>query len=324
MRAGIPIVTALDALCEQPGDEMFSRTLAEISSLVGQGFTLSKAMSLFPSTFPTLYFRMVEVGESTGTLDEALESLAQWKDRDEKTKQHMKSALSYPVLVLGVTFVLTVLLLTVFVPKVLGGMGSTEDLPAISKALLYSAKLFKEPGFWLFSVGSLMFAIPGLKRFLGTAQGARLLLQVPLLGRLILYGATTRYALTLSTLLSNGVGLRKGLLLSAEACGSLATRLDGERMLQGLDAGDHLAEMFEQRPNIYPNLFVQMVRVGEESSQLTEMLSKVSSILQEETEHLLETLMAALEPLVMAVVAVVVGTVLVGVFSSIYAQLDKL
>lgn len=325
VRSGMPLVDSLETLTHQDEDPRFGRVVADLATMIGAGHTLSKSMSTFPGVFSTLYYRMVEVGEQTGGLARSLQSLAAWSEKEQKLKSQMKSALSYPFLVLTITFLLTVALLTIFVPRVLNDFGGKEsELPAISRGLLLASATFQHPGFWVLLMGIMGLLIPHFSKFLRTPRGATFLLHLPLLGRLLLFGSGSRYALTLSTLLSNGVGLRRALGLSAVACGSAAIELDGKRMREGIDSGESLADLLAMRPHIYPIILIQMVRVGEETSNLADMLEHSAKMLAQDAEYLLEALVAALEPLVMAIVAVVVGTVLIGVFASIYSQLGKL
>lgn len=324
LQAGIPISVALDTLCHVPEDPKFERVLSELAYRVSHGFNLSNAMAGFPRCFPLIYCRMVEIGESTGTLVTSLEALSDWTERERKTREQVRGALVYPAFVLSVTFVLTVLLITFFVPQVLQGTSRPERLPLFSRGLLALSELLGNGGFWLVTLGVVGVTAPSLLRFLKSERGERLAWEVPVLGPLLCYAASSRYSLTLSTLLNHGVDLTRSLRLAAESCGSASVAYDARRMLEGVKDGQSLAELYNVRPDLYPLIFRQMVHVGEESSQLGTLLSRSADLLASETEYLLQALLSALEPLVMTIVAVIVGAILIAVFSSIYAQLGSL
>lgn len=323
LNSGIPIVTALDTITHYPDDPKFEKVVEDLSGSVAQGFTLSRAMARFPRCFLPIYCRMVEVGETSGTLSTSLEALTRWGEADRKTREHVRGALVYPTFVLAVTFILTILLVTFFVPQVLEGAGRPADLPLLSKALLTVAHLFGNGGFWLVVLGVAGLTIPTLKRFLGSEKGELLLRSIPVLGGVLQCAADSRYSLTLSTLLSHGVDLPRSLQLAGESCGSALVARDNKRILNGITHGESLAELYGARPDVYSMILRHMVRVGEETSHLSELIRFSSQILAEETEYLLDSLLAALEPMVMTIVAVIVGGILIAVFSSIYAQLGS-
>ncbi|MGE0495643.1 MAG: type II secretion system F family protein [Vulcanimicrobiota bacterium] len=325
-RNGVNIQLCLDVLSDQPEDPNLDFVLREVNSLIGQGHSLASALSRFPRVFSSLYLSMVSIGERSGQLAAALESLADWAEVEFEVRGRMRRALTYPALVLGVTITLTSVLFHFFVPQMLSGLAPGDHVPAVTRLLIVITNFFHNPGVWIVAVGAGGLTVSVLREYWRSPSGSRnlvrLVVSIPVFGRLFTATSMTRFALALATLLESGVDLLAGLGLACRSCGNALVEWDAQRLLKGIEDGESVSDLLACQPDIYPDLIVQMIRVGEETSAMTRMCSKASEMLSLESQHLLESLLAAVEPLVMALVAVVVGFVLIALFGSIYSQLE--
>lgn len=329
LSAGIPLYQALESLAQRDEQPEFGRAIDTVAVKVSQGHRLSRCLRLFPRVFDMVFVSLIAVGEETGQLDKCLDRLSRWKERDLEMRRKLKAAMTYPVLVLVLTVIMTLFLFLYILPgfiDIFSAMGA--ELPLPTKILVTTTHLAVSPGFWLVVIVLVGTALYHGKKYLQTPQGATrltlLLLEVPTLGSLLLNASAARLAASVATMLESGMDLTRSFALGAQASGNPALLWDSQRVLQEIRMGSLTSVAIAERPDLYPNNLLQMIRVGEQASDLPAMFQRAAEFHEEETNHLIETLGAALEPVLLAGVAFILGFVLISVFLPLYGHLDKL
>jgi general secretion pathway protein F len=313
--AGVPLVGALQSVASQVDDPGSRKVLHDIQEAVRGGAPLARAVEAHPSVFPELYASMVRAGEESGTLALSLSRLADHLEERARTKNRVRSALAYPLLMAVVAALVVVFLLTFVVPKIVtifSHLGQALPLPtriliAVSDALAV--------GWWailLLAGAATLFA----RRHFATERGKRsldaALLRLPLAGRLAHLSALSRFARTLSTLVSGGIPVDRALRIVAPVVGNVVL---GDSVVAAADRiveGATLSDALRPHPEV-PQTLIQMVAVGEESGTLGDMLDRAADAMDEETEARLTRLLSLLEPAIILAMGTVVAFIVVSI-----------
>ena len=313
--AGVPLVGALQSVTTQVDDPESRQILVDLQEAVRGGATLARAVESHPGTFPNLYSSMVRAGEESGTLPLSLSRLADHLEGQARTRNRVRSALTYPLLMAVVAALVVVFLLTFVVPKIVGIFSHLGQALPLPTRILIGVTDVLAASWWallLLTAG----AVLGIRKYLSTERGIKardtLLLRLPLLGRLELLSALSRFARTLSTLISGGIPVDRALRIVAPVVGNAVIT---ERISASADRvveGATLSESLRPHPEIPPTL-VQMVAVGEESGTLGDLLFRAADAMDEETNARLSRLLALLEPLIILAMGTVVAFIVVSV-----------
>ncbi len=318
--AGFPLVAALETLVSQTKTATLKKVLAKVKDLVVEGNSFAFALSQFPGVFPPLYVNMAQAGEASGTLEIVLERLADMMEKQMDLGNRIRSALTYPIFMALLGCAVLFFLMTVIVPNiaaVFAEMG--RALPAPTRLLIAASDLLKS-FWWLFLVllggGTALFV-----RAKKTVRGREFLdgmtLRMPVVGPLVIRLATARFARTLGSLLENGVPLLKALdivqNIVARAPLSKAVRDSRTEVEKGRSLADALVSH-----GVFPDLFVQMVKVGEQSGKLEAMLEKTAGIYEREVTSQVTRMTSLLEPVMILVMGVIVGGIVVSICLPIF------
>ncbi len=328
LAAGISLTRALETLAGAQHDKRMALVTETLVRKVCEGTTFSRALSAFPAIFSPVYLAMIELGESTGALLQALEQLSDWQRRDGQTMQKVVSALTYPTIVVGLTLVMTFALFNSVLPVFIQNFSNPSELPLVTRGLLFVTRALSNPGGWLALLG-LLATLLFLAQDAWSDPPKRLLvyevlLNVPVLGGLLKSASTARMCASLAAMVSVGMGLLAGVRLAARVSGSPVFEHDSRRVVEKVKAGESLADCMQERRDLYPPTMVNLTRAGEESGRLGQGLEKVAYFYEQETEYRLEALSALIGPVVLAFVALIVGAVLVSVLLPLYGMLSKL
>lgn len=313
--AGVPLVSALQSVASQVDDPESRRILLDVQEAVREGASLARAIETRPGTFPDLYAAMVRAGEESGTLALSLSRLADHLEGQARTKGRVRSALTYPLLMAVVASLVVIFLLTFVVPKIVGIFAHLGKALPLPTRILIAVTDVLAAGWW-----ALLLAAGGAtllsRQYLATEKGKRardaFLLRMPLTGRLAYLSALSRFARTLSTLVSGGITVDRALRIVAPVVGNAVI---AERVATSADRvveGTTLSEALRPHPEIPPAL-VQMVAIGEESGTLGEMLTRAADAMDEETNARLTRLLSLLEPLIILVMGGVVAFIVVSI-----------
>jgi type IV pilus assembly protein PilC len=324
LQAGVPISSALECLT---GDPDCVEVIWTLNDSLGNGQHLSMALAQFPRTFPEAYVQMVRVGESSGALTSVLQQLADWLERDVRIKMKIQSVLIYPAFVLTVAAILTVLLGTTVLAPFLADLGAQVRLPWYTSMVLVLSQGLGHPGVWVGAAAILVITLKSRRRFYKPEYRRRVhrvVMAIPVLGRAVQMAALARFAAAAETLLGSGCGYRKSWQLAARSCGDPLLAADAAPMLEAVEAGVPASAHMSTRPDLYLPILVQMIRAGEETAQLPEMLSRMKTYFDNEVDYHVEALGAVIEPALLLLVAGICSFILISVFVPLYSHLSTL
>jgi len=328
INAGLAMVRCLDILGEQTEDKKLQQTLIQVRKEVEGGSTLSNALSRHPQVFSMLYISMVKAGEMGGVLDEVLDRLAGFMEKDFTLKKRVKSALTYPMVILFMAIGIVIFLVTYILPTFVALFeGMRLKLPLPTQILMIVTKGARNPLIvipFLAIVGALFFLIT---KYIQTTQGRkqydRLKLNVPVFGLLNKKVAISRFCRTLGTLLSSGVPIMQALEIVGRASGNEVIAETVSKVRDSIREGESIAAPLGAS-GMFPPMVTQMVAVGEETGNLDAMLSKISDFYDTEVEYLLASLTSMLEPIMIVGMGGIVGFIVISVFLPLYQLIGQM
>jgi type IV pilus assembly protein PilC len=323
MGAGVPLVASLETL-SRGEDPLSARVVPQLARRVAQGARLSAAFQSFPRVFPPAYVWLIRGGEETGALHRLLHHLADWLERQDRLLRQVKKALTYPCLVVALVSVLTIALFRTVIPRILEAvLGMGAALPPPTKALLTAVHLVQSPWAWMLFVLIAAAVVGYLRSPQGSRAALRVLLGTPVVGDLLRCAACARMGFTLAMLLESGTEVTRAIAIAGSASGLPPMAEDSERVRGLLRQGDELSHAY-QGSSLYPPLLSDMLKAGEESGKMTELIRHASRILEEETYGRLDSLTNLLEPIILAGISLGVGFILVATILPMTTMLQTL
>lgn len=323
MASGVPMVQAFEIIADGQKNIRFKNMLVDVKQSIEGGASLNEALGRYPVEFDELYRNLVQAGESAGVLDTVLDTVATYKERMEGLKSKIKKALFYPVMVLVVALLVSMILLLFVVPvfqKTFQDAGA--ELPAPTLIVIAASEFMKQ--YWWLVIGSIVGGVVALvmakKRSVKFAHFLdRLMLKLPVIGNILRQSAIARFARTLGVTFRAGVPLVEALDAVAGATGSIVYG-DAVRQMRDDIAVGHQMQLAMRQTGLFPNMVIQMTGIGEESGALDNMLFKVAEFYEEEVNNAVDTLSTLLEPMIMVILGVLVG----GMVISLYLPIFKL
>jgi type IV pilus assembly protein PilC len=325
--AGLPLVTGLTALYEQSDPKKqagLRRVIGEVSALVQQGDSFHEAICKHPKVFNRLYTSMVKAGETGGLLSEILDRLASFLESASRLKKKVKSAMTYPVIVLCIALSITTFLIVKVVPvfgEIFKDFGA--NLPAPTQFLLDVSAFIR--GNWYFIIGIILGVFFGSRTFLRTERGRQLWdtykLKLPIFGPLVHKICMTRFARTFAQLIRSGVPILEVMSIVGDTSGNYVVEQAIKKVSSDIEKGDHLANSLG-RETIFPPMLVRMVGAGEQTGKIDTMLEKMADFWDEEIEAVLNALTSLIEPLLIVVLGVIVGGIVIAMFLPIFKLND--
>jgi type IV pilus assembly protein PilC len=325
---GITLSTALDLLSRQTDDKDFGRLVNAVCRRIHSGYALSDAMSRFPRIFGPLYIALVKVGEQGGTLGMSLNALADYTERDQRTLQRVKSALTYPCVVVVITIVLNVLVFRWLLPQFVGMFEDMHiDLPLVTRVVLMITRVLQSP-LTLLLVPLLVAWAVARVRAMQTKDSGRLkidlvLLSIPVVGTVLRRLAVARFCESFATLLGSGFNLVLSLQYAADASGNEVLRQRIRSHIDRLREGESLASIFAGDGFFEPVVY-HMVYVGEETGQLDQLMRKLASYFEREVEHAIDNMAAVLDPVLTVTVGAMVAIVCLAIMLPLYSVIQHL
>ncbi len=327
LHAGVPIVAALDMLVEQTENKTLRKAVSSTLTMVEKGERLADAMRNQGKIFPPILINMVEAGEASGNLETALERMATHFEKEAKLKALLKKAMVYPA-ALGLISLAVLVLMVVFVIPSFMKMFEDMDMkmPAITMGIMAVSKFITTK--WYIIVGVIFVIVSLLVYFKNTYKGelffAKLGLKMPLFGKLKVKTASARFSRTLSTLLAAGIPLMEAIDITARTMDNIIIKkmlMDSrEEVARGVPLSVPL-----RSAGIFPPMVFHMTKIGEDTGNLEQMLTKIADYYDEEVEVATQGLTAALEPIIIIFLAVVIGGLVLAVLQpmmSMYEQMD--
>jgi type IV pilus assembly protein PilC len=321
LAAGIPLVQGFEIVGAGHEKPAMQRLILDIKSDVEAGTSLHEALAKHPLYFDDLYINLVEAGEQAGALEGLLDKIASYKEKTEALKKKVTKALFYPAAVLVVAIIVTTILLIFVIPQfeeLFRGFGA--DLPAFTQMIINLSRFVQKNGIYILAVVIAIFwtffyfkkRSRKMREFLDRAA-----LKMPVIGPILNKAAIARFARTLSTMFAAGVPLVEALESVAGATGNIVYENAVMRMRDEVATGQRLQRAMETT-ELFPNMVVQMIAVGEESGSLDTMSAKVATFYEAEVDNAVDAMSSLLEPLIMAILGVLVGGLVIAMYLPIF------
>jgi type IV pilus assembly protein PilC len=322
LKAGVPMVQAFDIVAQGHSNPTMGKLLMKVKLDIEAGGTLASALSQHPAQFDDLFVNLVDAGEQSGALETLLDKVATYKEKSEQLKNKIKKAMTYPISVLIVAVVVSAILLIFVVPtfaEMFAGFGA--ELPAFTLFVVGMSDTLVD-NIWAF-IAVIAGAIYGFKQAKIRSKAFRefldrLALKLPAVGLLTTNAAIARFSRTLATMFAAGVPLVEAMDSVAGAAGNSVYSKAILDVRDDISAGTTLESSLSQNKELFPNMLIQMVGIGEESGALDEMLDKVADYYEEAVDDAVDNLTAMLEPMIMAFLAVVIGGLVIAMYLPIF------
>ena len=321
MKSGVPLLQAFDIVGKGHSNPAVAKLLGDIKADVETGSSLSQAFRKYPLYFDALFCNLVGAGEAAGILDSLLDRLATYKEKILAIKGKIKSALFYPIAIIIVAFVITAIIMIFVIPafkELFSNFGA--DLPAPTLVIMAISDFFVSYWWAIFGSigGGLWFFFYTWKRSEKMqATMDRLFLKMPIFGEIIRKATIARFSRTLATMFAAGVPLVEALDSVAGASGN-RVYYDATKQVQSeISTGTSLTVAM-QNTEVFPNMVLQMVAIGEESGALDSMLSKVADFYEGEVDDAVEAMSSLMEPIIMVVLGTLIGGMVVAMYLPIF------
>lgn len=321
MKAGVPLLQAFDIVGKGASNQAVAKLLMDVKADVETGSSLNQAFRKYPLYFDALFCNLVSAGEAAGILDSLLDRLATYKEKILAIKSKIKSALFYPIAVIVVAIVITAVIMIFVIPafkEVFKSFGA--DLPAPTLVVIAMSDFMVANWYIVFGIlGGALYGFFFMWKRSEKMQAVmdRLLLRLPVFGDIIRKATMARWARTLSTMFAAGVPLVEALDSVGGASGNYVYKVATKQIQSEVSTGTNLTVAM-QNANVFPNMMIQMVSIGEESGQLDAMLGKVADFFEAEVDDAVEAMSSLMEPIIMVVLGTLIGGMVVAMYLPIF------
>lgn len=321
MKAGVPLLQAFEIVGKGHANPSMGKLIMDLRADIETGTSLNNAFRKYPLYFDPLFCNLVGAGEQAGILEELLTRLALYKEKTIAIKAKIKSALMYPVSILGIAFIVTAVIMIWVVPafkSVFESFGA--DLPTPTLVVMGISDFFVTWWYLIFGglFGALYFFFQSWRRSVKMQQTMdRLLLKAPIFGTVVRKATIARWTRTLATMFAAGVPLVEALDSVGGAAGN-AVYLDATRKIQTEVSSGTSLTVAMQNANVFPTMVTQMVAIGEESGALDSMLGKVADFFEDEVDEAVAGLSSLMEPIIMVILGVIIGGLVIAMYLPIF------
>ena len=318
VNAGLPLMRAIRVLQRQEKNAALRDALAQMADSIESGSTFAEALAAHPKIFDRLFVNMVKAGEVGGVLDVVLSRLSEFQEKAEKIKGKVKSAMTYPLVVLVMAVGILMFLMTYIVPKfseIFGDLMGGKGMPALTQFVMNVSEVLKTKAVFVI-IGIVVFVII-LKLIAKTQKGRYGLdyfkLHAPVFGNLVTKNSISRFTRTLGTLMGAGVPVLQALNIVKETVGNEVISTAVTTIHDAVKEGENLAPPIASS-KVFPPMVISMVEVGEETGALPDMLMKVADSYDEDVDNAVASMTSIIEPLLIIFLAVVVGSIVIALF----------
>jgi len=324
--AGLPLVQCLEILASNQENQSFQKTLVGVRTTVEGGSTLANAMRQYPAIFDDLTTNMIEAGETGGILDVILQRLATYVEKAVRLRSAVKSALIYPVAVVGIATLIVGALLKWVVPifaNLFSGLNVALPLPT---RIVMGMSAFVQGFWWVFIVVSvgLVFGIKQIRKHpRGKYYFDKMLLHLPVVGTLLRKIAVGRFTRTLGTLITSGVPILEGLAITAKTSGNAVLEEALMKVRKAIEEGLTIVDPLREC-GVFPNMVTQMIGVGEATGAMDNMLQKIADFYEEEVDAATKDMLAMLEPAIIGLLGLSIGGIVISLYMPLFALIGKL
>ncbi len=324
INAGVPILQALQVMCDQTENKILRRKLYEVKNDIEGGSSLYDSLKKHPDVFDDLYTNMVDAGEAGGVLDLVLDRLARYIEKAARLKARVKSALIYPGVIITVAVAVIAIILIFVIPtfeQMFADFGGA--LPAPTQFVIGLSRFVSQNVLWI--LGGVIGTVLGIRLFYRTERGKILIdewiLHAPVFGPLLRKVAVARFSRTMSTMISSGVPILSALDIVSRTAGNKSVEHAVQEAKQSITEGQSLAEPLSET-GIFPPMVTQMISIGETTGALDSMLEKIADFYDDEVDVAVDTLTSLLEPIMIVFLGVVVGGLVISMYLPIFQIAD--
>lgn len=319
LTAGIPLTRCLYTLGEQASNPKLAQSVSEVAKKVEGGMSFSDALGEHPKIFNTMYMEMVRTGEIGGSLHEILRRLSEQLEREKSLRDSIKAATFYPSVVLIFAGMVVLSMMFFVVPIFVGFFPEGMELPLATKIIVNFSDSLRSS--WYMYILGLITFILGMKTFVASEAGHRfwenIKFRLPIFGELFKKVTIARFSRTLATLLSGGIPVLQALSAVGPASGSSkiteAMKMTGTSIQEGQSIAAPL-----KKSGLFPPMVINMVSVGEETGQLSQLLGRVADFYEEEVATMTKGLTAIIEPLLLIIVGATIGGIVIAIYLPIF------
>lgn len=316
LKAGVPIMQALRGLRESTQNPALARVIANLNESLDTGLDLNSAMRRHPKVFSSLYVNLVQVGETTGSLQEVFLQLTAYLEREKDTRDQIKSATRYPTFVVAAIFI-AIFIINLFVIPTFAKVyaGFRIELPWATKALIASSNF--TVAYWPMLIIAVITAIFSIRYYVRTPEGRyrwdKVKLGIPVVGKVIYKATLGRFTRSLAVMMKSGVPLVQGMTVVSRAVDNeyISDRI--VQMRDGVERGETIART-AAATGMFPPLVIQMIAVGEETGSVDELMFNVADFYEREVDYDIRNLSTALQPILIVFLAIMVFILALGVF----------
>lgn len=326
INAGISIVESLEILKGQPYSSLFKSILDVVYEDVKAGLLLSEALDKHDKVFPEFFRSMTYVGEMSGSLDAVLSDLANYYELDDKIKRQIKGAMAYPIVLMGLVVVIILLMFLYIVPTFKDALENLEvEMPALTQAVFDMSQFFVD--YWMFIVGGLVLIIVLLRVYIGTTSGRynwdTFKLKAPILKNITINTVASRFTHGFSLLISSGMDLVDAMKVMQNVFGNKNIEAKFTKATDDVQRGASLTVALNTY-EIFPNMLIQMVSVGEKTGQLDEVLQRSCNFYDEQLTIALNSLSTIIQPIMLCIAGGVIGVMFLAIYSPILSIVQEL
>lgn len=323
--AGLSLNRALEALSSQTKNKAFSKIINEVNEDVKKGQPLAESLNKYPRVFSELFVNMVKVGETSGGLEEVLKILAHQLEKEYELKSKVRSAMIYPVVIVGFMLIIGILMMTMVVPKLtLIFQEMNTELPITTQLIISLSNFLSQH--WLLGLFFIVFIFFLFRFLLKTSQGKKsfdaVLIRLPVFGEISKKINSARLARTLGSLIESSVPIVQGLQIVSGTMSNSLFRQSLTKAAEDVQKGNPLSKIIKTYPNLYPPTVNQMIEVGEETGTLGEILIKLADFYEEEVSNITKGMSAIIEPILMVIIGVAVGFFAISMIQPMYSVMS--
>ncbi len=317
--AGLVLSNAIDILQEQQTNKTLKKALEEISQDIKGGLTLAQALGKYPDIFPRLYVNLVKAGETSGKLDQVLLQMAEGLEKQREFQARVKGAMIYPIVVLGMMVAVVIIMMVFVIPKLITlYQQSTIELPLPTKILIFTSNLFVH--FWWLMLIVIFVLIIAFNRWNKSEDNkylmGRILLRVPIVGKIITGVTLTNFNRTFGLLISAGIPLLDSIGIVSDMTDNPVFRKTLKEAYAGVERGLPFSSLLTSE--IFPKIVGQMIRVGEETGKVDEVFLNLANYFESESDNMIKNLTVAIEPIVLIILGIGVGFLVISIILPIY------
>jgi len=324
--SGLPLVQCLDIQASNMENPTFKKQLLEIKETVEGGATFADALKKFPKTFDTLYVNLVAAGEVGGILDTILNRLAAYIEKNSKLKRQVKGAMTYPIAIIGIMFLILAVIMTKVVPvfeAMFAEVGAELPVPTQILIGISDVSVNYGPHFVVCCVIIYFAFRKAMETELGKKTFDRFMLHMPVFGDLLRKVAVARFCRTLGTMISSGVPILDALEICSRSAGNYVVEMAIMKTRDSISEGRTIAEPLAES-GVFPGMVCQMINVGEATGALDTMLNKIADFYEEEVEVAVAGITSLIEPFIIVFLGIVVGGLVVALYLPIFTMSSAL